>query len=89
MFVPREDIMTAIKRQFALSESHNRVALVGLGGVGYGSIMPQKTAYLIFLPGNRRSPLNIHTGFGISLHRLGSSGFTQAAGSVLNKPIER
>jgi hypothetical protein len=34
-FVGREDILTALGSKFSQAGSHNRAALVGLGGVGY------------------------------------------------------
>ena len=34
-FVGREDILGVLKLQFSRPESHKRVVLVGLGGVGY------------------------------------------------------
>jgi hypothetical protein len=34
-FVGRQDIFNALGSQFSKVGSHNRVALVGLGGVGY------------------------------------------------------
>jgi hypothetical protein len=34
-FVGRQDILQALELQFSQRESHKRVVLVGLGGVGY------------------------------------------------------
>jgi hypothetical protein len=34
-FVGRQDILRVLKLQFSQQESHKRVVLVGLGGVGY------------------------------------------------------
>jgi hypothetical protein len=34
-FVGRQAILTALESQFSRADSHNRVVLAGLGGVGY------------------------------------------------------
>jgi hypothetical protein len=34
-FIGRQDILGALELQFSRRESHKRVVLVGLGGVGY------------------------------------------------------
>jgi hypothetical protein len=34
-FVGRQDILLALESRFSPQESHQRVVLVGLGGVGY------------------------------------------------------
>ena len=36
-FIGRQDILKALQSKFSQRESHKRVVLVGLGGVGYTS----------------------------------------------------
>ena len=44
-FIGRQDILKALQSKFSQRESHKRVVLVGLGGVGY-SFPPYSLYYL-------------------------------------------
>lgn len=44
-FIGRQDILKALQSKFSQQESHKRVVLVGLGGVGY-NFSPYSLYYL-------------------------------------------
>jgi hypothetical protein len=90
-FVGRQDVLIALESRFSQRESHKRVVLVGLGGVGY-AFSPYSLFYLLFYltssPGNHRSLSNTLIGSEFVTPRPGSSGCMPILPRDLNKVID-
>jgi nucleoside phosphorylase len=74
-FIGREDVITEIDRQF---EVQRRVALAGIGGVGWVYLVMRVEVSLIHPTGNLRSPLNTAIDSETSTLKAMSSGYMPA-----------
>lgn len=86
-FVGRQDILTELESRFSQRESHKRVVLVGLGGVGYASLT-YSLFYLTPSSENHRLRSNTLIGSEFMTPRPGSSGCMLVRQRDLNKVID-
>jgi hypothetical protein len=87
-FIGRRDILIALDLKFSQRESHKRVVLVGLGGVGY-VFSPYSLIFLTFFSENHKLLLNTPIGSLLVILRPGFSGCTLVLLRDLNKAINK
>jgi hypothetical protein len=83
-FVGREAIFQQVKE----FETHRRLALIGLGGVGY-KLPPSPYCFFVLMVtlGSLKLQSNMRIGFSMTSRRLRFSGFMQAPELDSSRPI--
>jgi hypothetical protein len=85
-FVGRQHILMELDSRFSPQESHNRVVLVGLGGVGYVFSYSRLLRFNTYL-GNHKLLSSTHIGSELTIPKSGSFGYMQVPLRDLNRDI--